>query len=64
MFSEEPNLHEKNKLKTIIDQSDEILNIIHYLNEKANKQFNERSKTNIRLINTILKEGYTVDDAT
>ncbi|MEK3766885.1 conserved phage C-terminal domain-containing protein [Solibacillus sp. FSL K6-4121] len=57
LFFEEPNLQEKEKSKTNTDQSDEITNIIRYLNEKAKKQFNEHSKTNIRLIKAILKEG-------
>lgn len=62
LFPEEQNLPEKKKTKTNIDCSNEIANIIHYLNEKANKQFNEQSKTNTRLIKAILKEGYTVED--
>lgn len=61
LFFEEPNLEEKEK-KTNTDQSDEITNNIRYLNEKAKKQFNEHSKTNIRLIKAILKEGYIVED--
>lgn len=62
LFPEEPNLPEKNKTKPNNDRNHEIANIIHFLNEKAKKNFNEHSKTNIRLIKAILKEGYTVED--
>ena len=62
LFPEEPNLPVKKKTKTNTDRSNEIANIIHYLNEKAKKNFNEQSKTNIRVIKAILKEGYTVED--
>src|SRR5690606_8917011 len=61
LFPEEENLSEKNA-KSYTDHSNEIINIIHYLNEKAKKNFNDHSKTNIRLIKAILKEGYTVED--
>src|SRR5690606_33499006 len=61
LFPEEENLSEKNA-KSYTDHSNEITNIIHYLNEKAKKNFNDHSKTNIRLIKAILKEGYTVED--
>lgn len=61
LFPEEENLSEKNT-KSNTDHSNEIANIIHYLNEKAKKNFNDHSKTNIRLIKAILKEGYTVED--
>lgn len=61
LFPEEENLSEKNA-KSNTDHSNEIANIILYLNEKAKKNFNEHSKTNIRLIKAILKEGYTVED--
>lgn len=61
LFPEEENLSEKNT-KSNTDHSNEITNIIHYLNEKAKKNFNDHSKTNIRLIKAILKEGYTVED--
>lgn len=62
LFHEESNLPQEKNAKTNTDQSDEIAKIIYYLNEKAEKQFNEHSKTNIRLIKAILKEGYTVED--
>ena len=61
LFPEEENLSEKNT-KSNTDHNNEIANIIHYLNEKAKKNFNNHSKTNIRLIKAILKEGYTVED--
>ncbi|MER2155804.1 MAG: conserved phage C-terminal domain-containing protein [Solibacillus sp.] len=61
LFPEEENLSEKNT-KSNTGQSNEIANIIHYLNEKAKKNFNEHSKTTIRLIKAILKEGYTAED--
>ena len=61
LFPEEEKLSEKNT-KSNTDHSNEITNIIHYLNEKAKKHFNTHSKTNIRLIKAILKEGYTVED--
>ena len=60
-FPEEPYLPEiETKPKTEPDM--EVTDIIDYLNEKAKKKFNGSSKTNIRLINAILKEGYTVED--
>lgn len=62
LFPEEVNLPDKKKTKTNTDQGDEITNIIHYLNERAKKNFNEHSKTNIRMIKAILKDGYTVED--
>lgn len=61
LLPEEENLSEKNT-KSNAHHSNEIANIIHYLNEKAKKNFNDHSKTNIRLIKAILKEGYTVED--
>ena len=61
LFPEEEKLSKKNT-KSNTDHSNEITNIIHYLNEKAKKNFNNHSKTNIRLIKAILKEGYTVED--
>jgi len=61
LFPEENNSPEK-KTKSNSDHSNEIANIIHYLNEKAKKNFNDHSKTNIRLIKAILKEGYTIED--
>ena len=62
LFPEEPSLREKKKTKPNNDPSNDIATIIHYLNEKTNKQFNEHSKTSNRLIKAILKEGYTVED--
>ncbi|MER2169447.1 MAG: conserved phage C-terminal domain-containing protein [Psychrobacillus psychrodurans] len=61
LFPEENNSPVKNT-KSNTDHSNEIANIINYLNKKAEKQFNEHSKTNIRLIKAILKEGYTAED--
>lgn len=61
LFPEEENLSEKNT-KSNTDHSNEITNIIHYLNEKAKKNFNDHSKTSTRLIKAILKEGYTAED--
>ena len=61
LLPEEENLSEKNT-KSNAHHSNEIANIIHYLNEKAKKNFNNHSKTNIRLIKAILKEGYRVED--
>lgn len=60
-FPEENSSSEKNT-KSNTDHSYEIANIIQYLNERAKKNFNDHSKTNIRLIKAILKEGYTVED--
>lgn len=62
LFPEEPKLPEKKIRKPNTEHNIEIANIIHYLNEKAKKNFNGSSKTNIRLIQAILKEGYTVED--
>lgn len=62
LFPEEQSLPEQEKTKADTKLNNEITNIIHYLNEKAKKSFNEHSTTNIRLIKAILKEGYTVDD--
>ncbi|MFS0876089.1 conserved phage C-terminal domain-containing protein [Solibacillus isronensis] len=61
LFPEEENLSENNA-KSYTNHSNQIINIIHYLNEKAKKNFNDHSKTNIRLFKAILKEGYTVED--
>lgn len=62
LFPEEQSSPEQEKTKANTELNNEIANIIHYLNEKAKKNFNEHSKTNIRLIKAILKEGYTVGD--
>ena len=61
LLPEEENLSEKNT-KSNAHHSNEIANIIHYLNEKAKKNFNDHSKTSTRLIKAILKEGYTAED--
>ncbi|OBW57019.1 hypothetical protein A9986_09735 [Solibacillus silvestris] len=61
LFTEQENLSGKNT-KSNTDHNNEIANIIQYLNERAKKNFNDHSKTNIRLIKAILKEGYTAED--
>ncbi|MGN7477255.1 conserved phage C-terminal domain-containing protein [Solibacillus silvestris] len=40
----------------------EIAIVISHLNKMANKQFSEHTKTNFRLVDSILNAGYTVDD--
>ncbi|MEK5185294.1 conserved phage C-terminal domain-containing protein [Solibacillus sp. FSL W7-1324] len=62
LFPEEPSLPEKKETKPNIDRNMEIADIIDYFNEKAKKNFNGSSKTNIRMIKAILKEGYTAED--
>lgn len=62
LFSEEQSLPEQKKMKAAFEHVNEVTNVILYLNKKANKHFNEHSKTNIRLIKAILEEGYTVED--
>ncbi|MEK4386218.1 conserved phage C-terminal domain-containing protein [Solibacillus sp. FSL W7-1464] len=62
LLPEEPKLPEEKEEKPNTDSSNEIANIIDYLNEKAKKNFNGSSKTTIRLIKAILKEGYTAED--
>jgi uncharacterized phage protein (TIGR02220 family) len=43
-------------------QSQQVDEIITYLNEKANKQFKLKTPANRKLIRARLKEGYTVED--
>ncbi|MGA4517178.1 conserved phage C-terminal domain-containing protein [Solibacillus silvestris] len=62
LLLEEQHLPEQKKMKAPFEHTNEVTNVILYLNKKANKHFNEQSKTNIRLIKAILKEGYTVED--
>lgn len=44
------------------DLAGQRIEIIKYLNEKANKEYRHSSKANARLIDARLKEGYSVDD--
>lgn len=44
------------------DLAGQRIEIIKYLNEKANKEFRHSSKANARLIDARLNEGYSVDD--
>lgn len=44
------------------DLAGQRIEIIKYLNEKANKEYRHSSKANARLIDARLNEGYSVDD--
>lgn len=61
LFPEKQSIPERKK-KTNPSSNPEVTSVIRYLNTAANKQFNEQSKTNIRLVNAILSEGFTVED--
>lgn len=39
-----------------------VSDVIHYLNKKAHKNFNDQAPANYRLVNTILNLGYTVEE--
>lgn len=51
----------KNK-KNIVDYIDIVREVIHYLNEKTNKQFRVDSKPTQQLIKGRLTDGYSVED--
>lgn len=51
-----------NKDKKINNNTENIKQIIDYLNEKADKRYTTRNTANIRHINARLKEKYTLDD--
>lgn len=51
-----------NGIKLFNYETDEIIKIIEYLNKKTNRKFSTKNKSNIRLINGRLEEGYTVED--
>ncbi|WP_342471610.1 conserved phage C-terminal domain-containing protein [Metasolibacillus sp. FSL H7-0170] len=45
-----------------VEQADTVHSVIEYLNVKATKNFNAKSKATTRLINGRLAEGYTLQD--
>lgn len=50
------------KSKTIDSKDINVIKIIDYLNQKANKNFTYKNKKSIELINERIKEGFTIDD--
>lgn len=59
---EKPQTPVKNKPKDKPKYTDEIKEIIDYLNEKANKHFKYDSVETVRLINARLNDKYTIEE--
>lgn len=51
-----------NKQKALFPKNDIYSKVINYLNEKNNSKFKSTSKETVRLIDILVKEGYTLDD--
>lgn len=60
--SEKPQRKEKNTILKKIKVNKNVVEIITYLNEKANRKYSLKSKANNAIINTRLNEGYTIED--
>ncbi|MFD1929247.1 conserved phage C-terminal domain-containing protein [Sporosarcina siberiensis] len=48
--------------KNSVEQGLDVVSVIDYLNEKANKEFKTNSKATERFVNARYREGYTLDD--
>ena len=59
---EENRREEKSTLSGKPDISEQVDEIVGYLNAKSGKSFRTTTKETVRLVNARLKEGYTIDD--
>lgn len=58
----EDRREEKSTLSGKPDISEQVDEIVGYLNAKSGKSFRTTTKETVRLVNARLKEGYTIDD--
>lgn len=49
-------------LKLLEPEKEDIEKIIEYLNNKTNRRFSTKNSSNVKLIKSRLKEGYSVED--
>lgn len=52
----------KSNKKTLVEQDLDVVSVIDYLNDKANKQFKVSSKATSRLVKGRLRDGYELED--